>query len=105
MATKGNRAVVELEPEKVEKADKASHSAELMLGLYRSMLKCRMSDEKARVLFKQSKFGGNFYSAVGQEATEVGAAYTLRDDDWIAPSHRDWISNIIKGAPLKFCFA
>ena len=88
-----------------EKAEKALHPSELLLGLYRSMLKCRMCDEKARVLFKQSKYGGNFYSAVGQEATEVGAAYTLRDDDWIAPSHRDWISNIIKGAPLKFCYA
>jgi TPP-dependent pyruvate/acetoin dehydrogenase alpha subunit len=64
-----------------------------------------MCDEKARILFRQSKFGGNFYSGVGQEATEVGAACTLRKDDWIAPSHRDWTSNIIKGAPLKFCFA
>ena len=99
MTTKAGRGVAEMEPEK------ASQSSELLLGLYRSMLKCRMCDEKARVLFKQSKYGGNFYSAVGQEATEVGAAYSLRDDDWIAPSHRDWISNIIKGAPLKFCYA
>ncbi|NDQ58795.1 MAG: thiamine pyrophosphate-dependent dehydrogenase E1 component subunit alpha [Acidipila sp.] len=103
MTTKTGRSVAEMEPEKASQS--ASQSSELLLGLYRSMLKCRMCDEKARVLFKQSKYGGNFYSAVGQEATEVGAAYTLRDDDWIAPSHRDWISNIIKGAPLKFCYA
>ena len=69
------------------------------------LVKCRMCDEKARILFRQSKFAGNFYSNVGQEAGEVGAAYSLREDDWIAPSHRDWTSNIIKGAPLKFCFA
>jgi pyruvate dehydrogenase E1 component alpha subunit len=69
------------------------------------MVKCRMCDEKARILFRQGKYGGNFYSGVGQEATEVGAAYSLREDDWIAPSHRDWTSNIIKGVPLKFCFA
>ena len=103
MTTKTGRGVAEMEPEKASQS--SSRSSELLLGLYRSMLKCRMCDEKARVLFKQSKYGGNFYSAVGQEATEVGAAYTLRDDDWIAPSHRDWISNIIKGAPLKFCYA
>ncbi len=100
MATKANRAVAELEPDK-----NAAPSPELLLGLYRMMLKCRMCDEKARILFRQSKFAGNFYSAVGQEATEVGAAYSLRDDDWIAPSHRDWIANIVKGVPLKFCFA
>jgi len=99
MASKGSRAV--LEPD----TEKSVHSNELCIGLYTALLKCRMCDEKARILFRQSKFGGNFYSACGQEATEVGAAYTLRKDDWIAPSHRDWTSNIIKGAPLKLCFA
>jgi TPP-dependent pyruvate/acetoin dehydrogenase alpha subunit len=69
------------------------------------LVKCRMCDEKARILFRQSKFAGNFYSNVGQEAGEVGAAYSLREDDWVAPSHRDWTANIIKAVPLKFCFA
>ena len=87
------------------KSGRVAYSRELLLGLYRSLMKCRMSDEKARILFKQAKFRGNFYSNVGQEATEVGAAYSLRDDDWVAPSHRDWTANIIKGAPLKLCFA
>lgn len=83
----------------------ASHSPELLLGLYRMLVRCRMCDEKARILFRQGKYKGNFYSGVGQEAAEVGTAYTLRKDDWIAPSHRDWTANIIKGAPLRFCFA
>ena len=99
MATKGNRALAEPETEK------NGHSRELLLGLYQMLLKCRMCDEKARILFRQGKYAGNFYSGVGQEATEVGTAYSLREDDWIAPSHRDWTSNIIKGAPLKYCFA
>jgi pyruvate dehydrogenase E1 component alpha subunit len=100
MAPRNTRAVIEPEAEK-----KTAHAPDLLLGLYRMLLKCRMADEKARVLFRQGKYGGNFYSAVGQEATNVGTAYALREDDWIAPSHRDWTSNIIKGAPLKFCFA
>lgn len=104
MPSKGSRAAV-LEPEAAKPAQSSTHSDELKLRLYYLLLKCRMCDEKARILFRQSKFGGNFYSGVGQEATEVGAACTLRKDDWIAPSHRDWTSNIIKGAPLKFCFA
>ena len=85
--------------------EQAVHPPELLLGLYHMLLKCRLSDEKARVLFRQGKYGGNFYSAVGQEATNVGTAYALREDDWIAPSHRDWTSNIIKGVALKLCFA
>ncbi len=99
MASKANRAVSE------RQTSKSNYSKELLLGLYRMMVKCRMCDEKARILFRQGKYGGNFYSGVGQEATEVGAAYSLREDDWIAPSHRDWTSNIIKGAPLKYCYA
>jgi TPP-dependent pyruvate/acetoin dehydrogenase alpha subunit len=99
MASKTNRAVMEPETER------ASRSPELLIGLYRMLVKCRMCDEKARILFRQGKYKGNFYSGVGQEAAEVGTAYTLRKDDWIAPSHRDWTANIIKGAPLKYCFA
>jgi TPP-dependent pyruvate/acetoin dehydrogenase alpha subunit len=114
MPAKGNRASASrssavAEPETVASraATRAQgpYSRELLLGLYRMLVKCRMCDEKARILFRQGKYAGNFYSGVGQEATEVGAAYSLREDDWIAPSHRDWTSNIIKGAPLKFCFA
>jgi len=99
MATKASRTVAEHE------VQNSAYSRDLLLGLYRMLVKCRMCDEKARILFRQGKYAGNFYSAVGQEATEVGAAYSLRDDDWIAPSHRDWTSNIIKGAPLNLCFA
>jgi len=99
MATKASRTVAEHE------VQNSAYSRDLLLGLYRMLVKCRMCDEKARILFRQGKYAGNFYSAVGQEATEVGAAYSLRDDDWIAPSHRDWTSNIIKGTPLNLCFA
>jgi TPP-dependent pyruvate/acetoin dehydrogenase alpha subunit len=100
MATKTNRAVMEPEVEKT-----GSPSNELYLNLYRMLVMCRMCDEKARILFRQGKYKGNFYSGVGQEATNVGTSFGLKKDDWIAPSHRDWTSNIIKGVPLKFCFA
>lgn len=70
--------------------------------IYSTMLKCRTMEEKIRILFKQGRFSGNYYAAVGQEATEVGCAIDLRPTDTIAPSHRDFISNLIKGTPLKF---
>ncbi len=91
-----NSAVAESEaqPPQTQPRGKGAYSRELLLGLYRMLVKCRMCDEKARILFRQGKFAGNFYSGAGQEATEVGAAYSLREDDWIAPSHRDWSSNI-----------
>jgi len=80
-------------------------SQELLRKLYSYMLKCRMVEEKARVLFKQGRFSGNYYAAVGQEATEVGCTIDLESGDTIAPSHRDFISNIMKGTPLNLMYA
>ncbi len=79
--------------------------AEKLKQLYATMLKCRTMEERIRILFKQGKFAGNYYPAVGQEATEVGSAIDLRPTDTIAPSHRDFIANLIKGTPLKFMIA
>lgn len=73
--------------------------------IYTTMLKCRTMEERIRNLFKQGKFAGNYYAAVGQEATEVGCAIDLRPTDTVAPSHRDFIANLIKGTPLKFMIA
>ncbi|HEV2222172.1 MAG TPA: hypothetical protein VGR84_04135, partial [Candidatus Acidoferrales bacterium] len=78
MASKSGRAVAELETEKSDNGRKNGNGRELMLGLYKMLVKCRMCDEKARILFRQGKYAGNFYSGVGQEAAEVGAAYSLR---------------------------
>src|SRR5437868_15079089 len=80
-------------------------NAETLKRLYSYMLKCRTLEERARILFKQGKFAGNYYAAVGQEATEVGCSIDLEQEDCIAPSHRDFISHIMNGRPLKFMYA
>jgi TPP-dependent pyruvate/acetoin dehydrogenase alpha subunit len=84
---------------------KSMISNEKLRQLYATMLKCRTLEERARVLFKQSKFTGNYYAAVGQEAAAVGTAIDLRVEDTIGPSHRDFITGFIKGAPLDKMFA
>jgi TPP-dependent pyruvate/acetoin dehydrogenase alpha subunit len=80
-------------------------SPEILKRLYYYMVKCRMVEERARTLFKQGKFAGNYYAAVGQEATEVGATIDLEKDDYIAPSHRNFVTNIMKGTPLERMYA
>jgi TPP-dependent pyruvate/acetoin dehydrogenase alpha subunit len=62
-------------------------------------------EERARLLFRQGKFAGNYYAAVGQEATEVGATIDLLPEDTVAPSHRNFVTNIMKGTPLKLMYA
>jgi TPP-dependent pyruvate/acetoin dehydrogenase alpha subunit len=93
----------------VEKAAKRNGeprlSEDILRRLYSYMLKCRMVEERARLLFRQGKFAGNYYAAVGQEATEVGATIDLLPEDTVAPSHRNFITNIMKGTPLKLMYA
>jgi pyruvate dehydrogenase E1 component alpha subunit len=71
-----------------------------ILGLYTNLLKTRLLDEKFRKLFRQGRFAGTYFSAVGQEATTVGPTYGLRDEDIIAPSHREIGASVTKGVPL-----
>lgn len=73
--------------------------------LYSYMLKCRMVEERIRVLYRQSRFAGNYFAAVGQEATEVGVTLDLLPEDTIAPSHRNFVTHIMKGTPLPLMFA
>lgn len=68
--------------------------------LYHFLVKTRLFDERCRRLFKQGRFPGTYFSAVGQEAAGVGSAFGLRPEDVIAPSHRELGAYVAKGIPL-----
>jgi TPP-dependent pyruvate/acetoin dehydrogenase alpha subunit len=51
-------------------------------------------------LYRQGRYAGTYFSAVGQEATTVCPTYRLRDEDIIAPSHREIGAAVAKGIPL-----
>jgi len=78
---------------------------ELLRRLYSYMLKCRTVEERIRVLYRQGRFSGNYFNAIGQEAIEVGATLDLLPEDAIAPSHRNFVTHIMKGTPLTLMFA
>ncbi|MBI3761728.1 MAG: thiamine pyrophosphate-dependent dehydrogenase E1 component subunit alpha [Chloroflexi bacterium] len=62
---------------------------ELQLEMYLQMLRSRRLDERSWVLHRQGKIAFHI-SAIGHEATQVGAAYGLRrGHDWVAPYYRD----------------
>jgi TPP-dependent pyruvate/acetoin dehydrogenase alpha subunit len=76
-----------------------------LTGLYTNLLKTRMLDERFRKLFRQGRFAGTYFSAVGQEATTVGPTYGLRDEDVIAPSHREIGAAVTKGIAMEHIVA
>lgn len=73
--------------------------------LYSMMLKCRLLDQRARMLRMQAGFEDDRYSSVGLEATAVGAAIDLRPTDTVGPSYRDFMLGYLKGMPLTIIFA
>ena len=80
-------------------------SADELKGLYYYMNLVRQVDERCRRLFKQGRFQGTYFSAVGQEATVVGSCYGLRPDDVIGIQHREIGAVITKGMPIRYLMA
>jgi len=56
-----------------------------------------LEDRIERKLYRQGKIVGGVYVGLGQEAISIGTAIHMRDDDVVAPSHRDMGVFLIRG--------
>jgi pyruvate dehydrogenase E1 component alpha subunit len=74
-------------------------SAERMLSLYRFMQLGRVFSNKIIALQRQGR-ATTFGSLVGQEATAVGIAAPLQQQDWLTTSYREIASLFVKGVPI-----
>ncbi len=79
-------------------------SGEKLTQLYAAMVKCRMLDERVRILRKEKKISGKIASAAGREAVQVGVAIDLLAGDFVSASQRDMTVNFIKCVPLEKIF-
>lgn len=75
------------------------------LHLYKTMLTVRAFEEKAGELFSQNLIPGFIHLSIGEEASSVGTCSVLRDDDYVASTHRGHGHLIAKGADPKKMFA
>lgn len=57
----------------------------------------RTLDNTVMTMWKQGRGVGGTFSGKGHEAIAVGAAYALREDDVVAPMHRDLGSYLVRG--------
>jgi TPP-dependent pyruvate/acetoin dehydrogenase alpha subunit len=62
---------------------------------------CRYFDERIEALYRQGRLPGAIYSGRGQEGTHVGAAWALRPEDSLFPTHRDLSAQLTKGLDLR----
>jgi TPP-dependent pyruvate/acetoin dehydrogenase alpha subunit len=75
-------------------------SKEDLLKMYTTMVRVRKFDEKFVLLQRQGRIG--FYLAcLGQEATAIGAAYAMEEDDWFFAHYRDQAVPLLKGITME----
>jgi 2-oxoisovalerate dehydrogenase E1 component alpha subunit len=73
---------------------------EVMLAIYRSMLRTRALDERGMNLQRQGRI--HFYLAcTGQEAASIASAAALEAEDWIVPSYRQPGAALHRGVPMR----
>ena len=70
-------------------------------GLYTTMRRIRAFEERTAELFNEGHVKGTVHSYVGQEAVAAGVCSVLREDDYIASTHRGHGHCIAKGARLE----
>jgi pyruvate dehydrogenase E1 component alpha subunit len=77
------------------------YSEDLLLEMYRRMVRIRQFELAATNLFKRGQVKGTVHTYIGQEASGVGVCMALRNDDLIAGTHRSHGHNIAKGADTR----
>jgi pyruvate dehydrogenase E1 component alpha subunit/2-oxoisovalerate dehydrogenase E1 component alpha subunit len=82
-----------------------SLAKEQLLEMYRYLKMTRMFDEITVRLKRQSKLTGGVFTSLGQEATAVGTAFALSEQDFIAPLIRDIGAVFVKGILPRTIFA
>ncbi len=78
-----------------------SHSAEALVGLYRSMLRIRRIEEEIERRYHQDHMKTPIHLVIGQEAAAVGCCAALRLSDLVYTSHRTHGAYLAKGGDLK----
>jgi TPP-dependent pyruvate/acetoin dehydrogenase alpha subunit len=76
-------------------------SDEQLVGLYRTMLRIRRFEEKAKELFLEARLYGSVHLYIGEEAVATGACAALRDGDVISSTHRGHGHCIAKGLEMS----
>jgi len=79
-------------------------SNEKLIAIYGAMVKCRMVEQRAAMLFQQGKLASDLHASSGREATAAAVAIDLVPGDSLILSGGDWLPAFVKGMPLESLF-
>jgi 2-oxoisovalerate dehydrogenase E1 component len=80
--------------------DRKNLDDNILLKLYKHLLKPRMIEEKMLILLRQGRIG-KWFSGIGQEAIAVGTTLAMHEDEYILPMHRNLGVFTSRGIPLS----
>ena len=78
---------------------------EMLLDLYRTMVRIRSFEEHAAECFTKGMLAGNIHLSIGQEGAEAGAFAAIGPQDYFTSTHRGHGHAIARGADAKLAMA
>jgi TPP-dependent pyruvate/acetoin dehydrogenase alpha subunit len=82
-----------------------AHEKTRLVELFGFMCLIRAFEERVSSLYRAAEIPGFIHTSLGQEAVAVGVCASLRDDDWIATTHRGHGHCLAKGANVDGAMA
>lgn len=79
-------------------------ASEKLLAIYSAMVKCRMLEQRATLLFQQGKLSSDLHASSGREASAAAIATELGQADALSIAPGDWLPAFIKGVTLENLF-
>lgn len=65
--------------------------------MFQTMTASRLIETRVIELYRQNRITGGCYTGIGNEATSVGTAWPMAQDDVLVPTHRDMGSHLVRG--------
>ncbi len=78
----------------------ATAPAEARLRMYRTMVECRLFEQRTHELFLAGLVRGTTHLGIGQEAVAAGFAAAMRPDDWTFCTYRGHNHTLARGTPM-----